>query len=132
VLLQCVKLLELSLDERKEVLKQSRLCLYCLKHAAEMECYRRGGFSKPKCTQTGCDGEHTVGAHKLLGKSGTSVNLVAEGEYESEVDEEWWVSTVRIEEEEGEEEEENMEEVDDSESEGNGEREKPGTSPAPT
>jgi hypothetical protein len=49
------------------------------------------------------------------------MNLVAEGEYESEEDEEWWVGTVRIEEEE--EEEENMEEVDDLESEGDGERE---------
>ncbi len=123
MLLQCVKLLELSLDERKEVLKQSGLCLYCLKHAAEMKCYGRGGFSKPKCRQSGCDGEHAVGAHKLLGGSGTSVNLVAEDGYESEEDEEWWVSTVRVEEEGKEEEEENMEEIDDSESERNGERE---------
>jgi hypothetical protein len=66
-----------------------------------MECYRRGGFSKPKCTQTGCDGEHAVGAHKLLGERGASVNLVAEGEYESEEDEGWWVGTIRIEEKEG-------------------------------
>ncbi len=121
MLLQSVNLLELSLDKRKEVLKRSGLCLYCLKHAAEMECYGRGGFSKPKCMQTGCDGEHVVGAHKLLGENGANMNLVAEGEYESWEDEEWWVGTVRI--EEDEEEEENMEEVDDSESEGNGERE---------
>jgi hypothetical protein len=122
VLLQCAKLPELSLDERKEVLKQSELCLYCLKHAAEMECYGRGGFSKPKCMQSGCNGEHAVGAHKMLGENGTSVNLVTEGGYESEEDEGWWVSTVRVEEEK-EEEEENMEEIDDSEPKGNGERE---------
>jgi hypothetical protein len=115
VLLQCAKLLELSLSERKEVLKRSGLCLYCLKHAAEVECYGQGGFLKPRCMQTGCDGEHAVRVHKLLGESGASVNLVAEGEYELEEDEEWWVSTVRVEEEE--EEEENMEEIDDSESE---------------
>jgi hypothetical protein len=41
------------------------------------------------------------------------VNLVAEDEYESEEDEEWWVGTVRVEEEE--EGEESMEEADDSE-----------------
>jgi hypothetical protein len=58
----------------------------------------------------------------MLGESGTSVNLVKEGSYESEEDEGWWVSTVRVEEENGEEEE-NMEEIDDSEPEGNGERE---------
>jgi hypothetical protein len=112
-LLQCTNLLELNLNERKEVLKRSGLCLYCLKHAAEVESYGQGGFSKPKCMQTGCDGEHAVSVHKLLGESGASVNLVAEGEYESEEDEEWWVGTVRIE----EEQEENMEEIDDSESE---------------
>jgi hypothetical protein len=45
------------------------------------------------------------------------VNLVAEGEYGSEEDEEWWVGTVRIEGEEEEEEEETMEETGESESE---------------
>ncbi len=95
MLLQCAKLLELHLDERKEVLKWSGLCLYCLKHAAEVECYGQGGFSKPKCMQTGCNGEHAVSVHKLLGEDGASMNLVAEGEYESEEDEEWWVGTVR-------------------------------------
>jgi hypothetical protein len=123
MLLLCVKLLELGLSERKEVLKQSGLCLYCLKHAAEMECYGRGGLSKPKCMQTGCDEEHAVGAHKLLRESGASVNLVVEGEYESEEDEEWRVSTVRIEEKEEEEGEECMEEIDDSGSERNRGRE---------
>jgi hypothetical protein len=116
VLLQCTELLELNLDERKEVLKRSGLCLYCLKHAAEVECYGQGGFSKPpKCMQAGCDGEHAVGVHKLLGKNSAIVNLIAEGEYELEEDEEWWVGTVRVEEEE--EEEESIEEVDDSEPE---------------
>ncbi len=36
---------------------------------------------KPKCTQAGCDGEHTPGVHKLLGEESAEVNLVAEGEY---------------------------------------------------
>jgi hypothetical protein len=123
VLLQCTKLLGLNLSERKEVLKKSGLCLYCLKHAAEVECYGQGSFSKPKCMQTGCDREHAVSVHRLLGEETAGVNLVAEGEYESEEDEEWWVSTVRIggdEEEEGEEEkeeEEALEEIDESEPE---------------
>jgi hypothetical protein len=58
-----------------------------------------------------------VSVHKLLGKDSTSVNLVAEDEYESEggEDEEWWVGTVRVEEEE--EGEESMEGADDSEPE---------------
>jgi hypothetical protein len=106
----------MKLNERKELLKKSGLSLYCLKHAAEVECYGQGSFSKPKCMQAGCDGEHTVSVHKLLGEESVGVNLVAEGEYESEEDEEWWVGTVRIEDmEEGEEEA--LEEIDESEPE---------------
>ncbi len=39
VLLQCDKLLSMELSERKEILEKSGLCLFCLKHAAELECY---------------------------------------------------------------------------------------------
>jgi hypothetical protein len=116
VLLQCNKLLGMELSERKEILKKSGLCLFCLKHAAEVECYGQGSFSKPKCTQAGCDGEHTPGVHKLLGEVSAGVNLVAEGEYESEEDEKWWVGTVRMEDVE-EEGEETLEEIDESEPE---------------
>jgi hypothetical protein len=116
VLLQCNKLLGMGLNERKEILKKRGLCLFCLKHAAEVECYGQGSFSKPKCTQAGCDREHTPGMHKLLGEESAGVNLVAEGEYESEEDEEWWVGTVRMEEVE-EEGEETLEEIDESEPE---------------
>jgi hypothetical protein len=118
VVLQCAKLLGLSLDERRKVLEQSRLCLYCLKHAAELECFWQGGFSKPKCMQPGCNGEHAVGAHRLLGESDACVNLATGGDHESEVEEEWWVNTVRA-----GEEEEDLEEVGDSEPEENRERE---------
>ncbi len=98
------------------MLKKSGLCLFCLKHAAELECYGRGGFSKPKCTQAGCDEEHTPGVHELLGEESVGVNLVAESEYESKEDEEWWVGTVRMEEvRKGEEE--TLEETDESEPE---------------
>jgi hypothetical protein len=117
VLLQCTKLLGLNLTERKEVLKRSGLCLYCLKYAAEVECYGQGSFSNPKCMQTGCNGEHAVSVHRLLGEENASVNLIAEGEHESEDEEEWWVGTVRIEGEEEEEEEEALEEIDESEPE---------------
>ncbi len=37
-MLQCNKLLGMKLSERKEVLEKSGLCLFCLKHAAELEC----------------------------------------------------------------------------------------------
>jgi hypothetical protein len=88
--------------------------MYCLKHAAELECFGQGGFSKPKCTQPECGGKHAVGAHKLLGEGDECVNLATGDDYESE-EEEWWVNTVRA-----EEEEEDLEEVGDSESEENG------------
>jgi hypothetical protein len=118
VLLQCDKLLSMKLSERKEILEKSGLCLFCLKHAAELECYGRGGLSKPKCTQAGCDGEHTPSVHKLMGEESAGVNLVAEDEWESEEDEdeEWWVGTVRMEEVQ-EEEVETLEEIEESEPE---------------
>jgi hypothetical protein len=87
VLLKCDKLLRMELSERKEILEKSGLCLFCLKHAAELECYGRGGLSKPRCTQTGCDGEHTPGVHKLMGEECASVNFIAEDESEWEEDE---------------------------------------------
>ncbi len=76
-LLHCDKLLSMEPSERKEILEKSGLCLFCLKHAAELECYGRGGLSEPRCTQAGCDGEHTPGVHKLMGEESAGVNLVA-------------------------------------------------------
>jgi hypothetical protein len=105
VMLQCEKLMSLGLAERREVLEKSGLCMFCLKHAAELDCYGRGGLSKPRCTQPGCNGEHTPGVHKLMGEESAGVNLVAEdgGEEEDEVeageedeDEGWWVRTVGV------------------------------------
>ncbi len=103
VMLQCGKLMSLGLAERREVLEKSGLCMFCLKHAAELECYGRGGLSKPRCTQAGCDGEHAPGVHKLMGEDSAGVNVIAEGESEDEdeareeeEDEGWWVGTVGV------------------------------------
>jgi hypothetical protein len=100
VVLQCAKLLELNLDERRKVLEQSGLCMYCLNHAAELECFGQGGFSKQKCLRPGCSGEHAVGSHRLLGGSDARVNIATGGDPKSEGEEEWWVNTVRVGEEE--------------------------------
>jgi hypothetical protein len=102
VMLQCEKLMSLGLSERREVLEKSGLCTFCLKHAAELECYGRGGMSKPRCTLSVCDGEHTPSVHKLMGEENVGVNLVAEGESEigededEDEDEGWWVGTVGV------------------------------------
>jgi hypothetical protein len=104
-MLQCEKLMSLGLAERREVLEKSGLCMFCLKHAAELECYGRGGLSKPRCTQPGCDGEHTPGVHKLMGEESAGMNLIAEDESEGEDEDEareedegkeWWVGTVGV------------------------------------
>jgi hypothetical protein len=85
--------------------------MFCLKHSAELECYGKGGLSKPRCTRPGCDGEHTPGVHMLMGEDNAGVNLIAgdedegeaedestaEGEYKCEYEYEdggWWVGTV--------------------------------------
>jgi hypothetical protein len=96
--LQCSRLRELSLNERRKVLEASGLCMYCLRHPAEQECYGRGGPTKPECPQPVCGGRHATGVHKLLGKVDASINLIAE-EDESDEDEEWYVNTIRIEQE---------------------------------
>jgi hypothetical protein len=108
-MLQCEKLLSLGLAERRDALEKSGLCMFCLKHSAELECYGKGGLSKPRCTRPGCDGEHTPGVHMLMGEDNAGVNLIAgdededeaedeneaKGEYEY-VDEGWWVGTVGV------------------------------------
>ncbi len=97
MMLQCEKLLSLGLAERKDVLERSRLCTFCLKHSAELECYGKVGMSKPRCTRTGCDGEHTPNVHMLMGEDNAGVNLIAgdedreETENEYEVEEEYEV-----------------------------------------
>jgi hypothetical protein len=108
-MIQCGKLLALKLAERRAVLEKSGLCMFCLKHSAELDCYGRGGLSKPRCTHSGCDGEHTPDLHMLMGGDDAKVSLVAgdEGgeslgdEYEDECEYEWeyedgglWVGTV--------------------------------------
>jgi hypothetical protein len=108
-MIQCDQLLGLGLAERRDVLEKSGLCMFCLKHSAEFECYGRGGLSKPRCTHSGCDGEHTPNVHRLMGEDDVKVSLVAgnedeegfEDEYECEHKYEWeyegsglWVGTV--------------------------------------
>jgi hypothetical protein len=83
-MLQCEKLMGLGLAERRDVLEKSGLCMFCLKHAEELECYGRGGLLKPRCTQAGCDGEHTPRVHKLMGEDNAGVNVVAGDESEDE------------------------------------------------
>ncbi len=77
MMLQCEKLLGLGLAERRDALEKSGLCMFCLKHSAELECYGKGGLSKPRCTRTGCNGEHTPNVHMLMGEDNAGVNLIA-------------------------------------------------------
>jgi hypothetical protein len=91
VILQCEKLRGMALAERRDVVEKSGLCTFCLRHAAELECYAKGGLSKPRCTRPGCDGEHTSKLHSLMGEADAEVNLVAgdEGEAGSEYEDEY-------------------------------------------
>jgi hypothetical protein len=77
VILKCEKLHGMKLAERKEVVEKSGLCTFCLRHGADVECYTKGGLSKPRCERLGCDGEHVTGLHALLGEADAAVNLVA-------------------------------------------------------
>ncbi len=90
-------MLSLGLAEKRDALERSGLCMFCLKHSAELECYGKGGLSKPRCTHAGCDGEHTPNVHMLMGEDNAGVNFIAggedkeetENEYEAEGEYEW-------------------------------------------
>ncbi len=107
-------------------MEKSGLCMFSLKHSADLECYGKGGLSKPRCMHPGCDRDHTPGVHMLMGEDNTGVNLLAgeedengagdggetEGETEGEYgyeweyeDRGWWVGTVGVVETLGETEE---------------------------
>jgi hypothetical protein len=81
-MIQCDKVLALGTAERRDVLEKSGLCMFCLKHSAEFECYGKGGLSKPRCTRGGCDGEHTPNVHMLMSEDDAKVSLVAGSEDE--------------------------------------------------
>jgi hypothetical protein len=66
----------MKLAERREVVEKSGLCTFCLRHGADVECYAKGGLSKPRCERLGCNGEHVTGLHALLGEADVAVNLV--------------------------------------------------------
>ncbi len=74
------------------MLEKSGLCMYCLKHAAELECYRQGGPSKPWCEQPECERKHAAGTYKLLGKTNAYVNLALEDDHEWDEEEELFAS----------------------------------------
>jgi hypothetical protein len=107
--LQCGRLWELSLSERRRTLEARRLCMFCLRHPADSECFDQGGRTKPACVQPGCGGRHAVGVHELLGGVNVSVNLVTGEDHEMEEDVGWYVNIARV-----KQEEDDWQELDDS------------------
>ncbi len=91
LVLKCGKLRELSLCDRRKVLEASGLCMFCLRHPANVECFDQGGRLKPACMQPGCKGKHAAGVHELLGEAEASFNLVAEEDNEED-DEDLYVN----------------------------------------
>ncbi len=81
-------------------MEASELCMFCLKHSADAECFDRGGRTKPACVQPRCKGKHAAGVHELLGGVDASVNLITEEGHEIEEDEDLYVNIARIGEEE--------------------------------
>jgi hypothetical protein len=99
LVLRCGKLRKLNLCERMKVLEASGLCMFCLRHPANAECFDQGGRSKPACVQPGCKRKHAAGVHELLGGTDASVNLVAEEddeENDKEDDEDLYVNVARV------------------------------------
>ncbi len=68
LVLRCCRLRKLSLSERRRTLQASGLCMFCLRHPTDTECFDQGGRTKPACVQPGCKGKRAVGVHELLGE----------------------------------------------------------------
>jgi hypothetical protein len=85
----------MGLHDRKKVLEASGLCMFCLRHPANAECFDQGGRSKPACVQPGCKGKHAAGIHELLGGDDVSINLVAEGDNDED-NEDLYVNVARL------------------------------------
>jgi hypothetical protein len=49
LVIRCGKLRQLSLSERRKALEASGLCMLCLRHPADVECFDQGGHTKPAC-----------------------------------------------------------------------------------
>ncbi len=78
----------------------SGLCLFCLRHPANADCYDKGGPSKPACSEFGCKGKHAESVHDILGGVSASVSLLTnEG---SEYEDDMYVNVARAGDEDGE------------------------------
>jgi hypothetical protein len=95
LVLRCSKLRELSPLDRKKALEARRLCMFCLRHPANAECFDQRGRLKLACTQPGCKGKHAAGVHDLLGGVEASVSLVME-EDDKEDEGDLYVNVSRI------------------------------------
>jgi hypothetical protein len=95
LVLWCSKLQELGPCDRMKVLEASGLCMFCLRHPENAECFDQGGHSKPACVQPGCKGKHAASVHDLLGRADASVNLITE-EDDEEDDGDLYINVARI------------------------------------
>jgi hypothetical protein len=75
--LTCLVVLQnLDVETKKNALDESKLCTFCLKHAAGSECYDRGLVSKPACQIPECERQHSERLHKMMASLNASVNTV--------------------------------------------------------
>ncbi len=84
LVLRCGKLRELSLVDRRKALEASGLCMFCLRHPVNAECFNQGGHSKLACVQPGCKDKHAAGVHDILGRQEAKVNLAVEEDDEED------------------------------------------------
>jgi hypothetical protein len=73
---KCEVFQSLALLYTERVIKESNMCLFCMKRAAGAECYREGTGTKPAGPIPEYDSKHTKELHELLTKSPTSLNVL--------------------------------------------------------
>jgi hypothetical protein len=55
-----------ALEERSKIIKDNKLCPFCLLHNAEEVCYSKTYKMKPVCTEPECKEQHIKWLHDIL------------------------------------------------------------------
>jgi hypothetical protein len=79
-------------EERARIIKDNRMCSFCLLHGEAEACRAKANKSKPACDAPECGGQHALWLHELLkGTAGQEgqVNMVQGGDGWKTLEEAW-------------------------------------------
>ncbi len=63
---QCRVFRDKTTEESDKIIKDNKLCPFCLLHDVDEICYSRVNKTKPVCKEIGCGGQHIKWLHEML------------------------------------------------------------------